>query len=42
MAKSTVERMLAGFGAEISSLDGAGVSGFWLHRNLFGGAERLR
>lgn len=31
-----------GVGAEISSLDGAGVSGFWLHRNLFGGAERLR
>ncbi len=31
-----------GFGAEISSLEGLGVSAFWLHRNLFGGAERLR
>jgi translocation and assembly module TamA len=31
-----------GFGAEIDSSDGLSVSGFWLHRNLFGGAERLR
>ena len=31
-----------GFGAEISSLEGLSVSGFWLHRNLFGGAERFR
>jgi len=31
-----------GFGAEISSLEGATVSAFWLHRNLLGGAERLR
>lgn len=31
-----------GFGAEISTDDGASVSAFWLHRNLFGGAERLR
>ncbi|WP_238987431.1 autotransporter assembly complex protein TamA [Roseovarius dicentrarchi] len=31
-----------GFGAEVSSNEGAGVSAFWLHRNLFGGAERLR
>lgn len=31
-----------GFGAEISSLEGLSVSSFWLHRNLFGGAERLR
>jgi translocation and assembly module TamA len=31
-----------GFGAEISSLEGLGLSAFWLHRNLFGGAERLR
>lgn len=31
-----------GFGAEFSSLNGVGLSGFWLHRNLFGGAERLR
>lgn len=31
-----------GFGFEISSDDGAGASAYWLHRNLFGGAERLR
>ncbi|MGH1368105.1 MAG: autotransporter assembly complex protein TamA [Maritimibacter sp.] len=31
-----------GFGAEVSSLDGLTVSGFWLHRNLLGGAERFR
>jgi translocation and assembly module TamA len=31
-----------GFGAEISSFDGLDLSGFWLHRNLMGGAERLR
>ncbi len=31
-----------GGGAEISTLDGLTLSGFWLHRNLFGGAERLR
>ncbi len=31
-----------GFGAEISSLEGVKLSTFWLHRNLFGGAERLR
>ncbi len=31
-----------GFGAELTSDQGLGLSGFWLHRNLFGGAERLR
>ena len=31
-----------GFGAEVSTQEGATLSGFWLHRNLFGGAERLR
>ena len=31
-----------GVGAELSSLDGLTLSGFWLHRNLLGGAERLR
>ncbi len=31
-----------GFGAELSSQDGVGLSAYWLHRNLFGGAERLR
>jgi translocation and assembly module TamA len=29
------------FGAEISSAEGLSVNGEWLHRNLFGGAERL-
>jgi translocation and assembly module TamA len=31
-----------GFGAEVSSFDGLNLSAYWLHRNLFGGAERLR
>lgn len=31
-----------GFGAELSSLEGLTVSTYWLHRNLLGGAERLR
>lgn len=31
-----------GFSAEYSTVDGALVSGFWLHRNVFGGAERFR
>ncbi len=31
-----------GFGAEISNNEGLGLSAFWLHRNLLGGAERLR
>lgn len=31
-----------GAGAELSSLDGLTLSAFWLHRNLMGGAERLR
>lgn len=31
-----------GAGAELSSLEGVTLTGFWLHRNLFGGAERLR
>ena len=31
-----------GFGAEISSTEGLALSGYWLHRNLLGGAERLR
>lgn len=29
-------------GAEVASLEGVTLSGFWLHRNLFGGAERFR
>lgn len=31
-----------GFGAEYDSEAGVRLSGFWLHRNLLGGAERLR
>lgn len=31
-----------GFGVEIDSQSGGRLSGFWLHRNLRGGAERLR
>jgi len=31
-----------GFGAEYASVDGLTVSGFWLDRNLFGGAEQFR
>lgn len=31
-----------GGGFEISSVDGAKVTGYWLHRNLLGGGERLR
>ncbi|WP_242651066.1 autotransporter assembly complex protein TamA [Yoonia tamlensis] len=31
-----------GFGLEVSSIEGLTVSSFWLHRNLLGGAERLR
>jgi translocation and assembly module TamA len=31
-----------GAGASYSTLDGAGVEGYWEHRNLFGHAERLR
>lgn len=31
-----------GFSAEVNTLDGITVGGFWLHRNLFGGGERLR
>ncbi len=31
-----------GFGATVSSIDGAGVEGFWLHRNILSRSERLR
>jgi translocation and assembly module TamA len=31
-----------GFGGELGSLEGLTLSAFWLHRNLLGGAERLR
>ncbi len=31
-----------GFGAELSSIEGLGLSAYWMHRNLLGGAERFR
>ncbi|MCY4302082.1 MAG: BamA/TamA family outer membrane protein [Aestuariivita sp.] len=31
-----------GFGGEYSTTEGISVSGYWLHRNLMDGAERLR
>lgn len=31
-----------GVGAELASFEGLKLSGFWMHRNLLGGAERLR
>ncbi|MEY3308623.1 MAG: hypothetical protein RLZZ413_2661, partial [Pseudomonadota bacterium] len=31
-----------GVGGEVSTLDGLDVTAFWMHRNMFGGAERLR
>ena len=31
-----------GFGAEVGTTEGLSLEAFWLHRNLFGGAERLR
>lgn len=31
-----------GFGAEYSTIDGFGLTGYWMHRNLFGKGERLR
>jgi translocation and assembly module TamA len=31
-----------GLGAQISSIDGIGLQGYWGHRNLFGNAETLR
>lgn len=31
-----------GFGAEIATDTGLGLNGFWMHRNVMGGAERFR
>ncbi|MEO1550155.1 MAG: autotransporter assembly complex family protein [Pseudomonadota bacterium] len=31
-----------GFGATLSSTEGIGLQGYWMHRNLLGRAERLR
>ncbi|MEM6384634.1 MAG: BamA/TamA family outer membrane protein [Pseudomonadota bacterium] len=40
VAEATPRRF--GFGAEYSTTEGTGFSGFWLHRNFLGGAERFR
>lgn len=41
---TVVEQKLRRIGTafEISTIDGAKVSAYWLHRNLFGGGERFR
>ena len=39
---SDAKRRRVGAGVELASLEGVKLSGFWLHRNLLGGAERLR
>jgi translocation and assembly module TamA len=31
-----------GFGAEVSGSEGLNLSGYWMHRNLFGGGEKLK
>ena len=36
------KRRRLGAGIEVSTVDGLTLSAFWLHRNLLGGAERLR
>ncbi len=36
------KRRRFGFGAEVQSVEGLTFSAFWLHRNLFGGAERFK
>lgn len=40
VAEAPLRRL--GFGAEIASDEGLRLSAYWLHRNLLGGAERLR
>lgn len=39
---SDAKRRRVGAGLELESAEGLTFSAFWLHRNLFGGAERLR
>lgn len=36
------KKRFIGVGATLSSTDGAGIEGYWGHRNLFGRAEKLR
>ena len=40
VAEQTPRRF--GFGAEYSTIEGIRLTGFWLHRNFLGGAERFR
>jgi translocation and assembly module TamA len=40
LAESKPRRI--GFGIELATIEGLTLSSFWLHRNLLGGAERLR
>lgn len=40
LAEAPLRRL--GFGAEVASDEGLRLSAYWLHRNLLGGAERLR
>ena len=40
VAEATPRRF--GFGAEYSTVEGLRLTGFWLHRNFLGGAERFR
>ena len=44
MALTVVEekRRRLGVGVELAAQEGVTISGFWMHRNLFRGAERLR
>lgn len=42
IAVAESRRRVFGVGAKYSTLDGAGVEGYWMHRNLFGRAEKLR
>ncbi|MCB1499770.1 MAG: outer membrane protein assembly factor [Bauldia sp.] len=36
------KRRVIGFGVEYDNVDGFGANAYWMHRNLFGGAEQLR
>ena len=44
VAVDVTERLprIVGFNVRYSTLDGPGLRAYWAHRNLFGGAERLR
>lgn len=36
------KRRVIGFGVNYDNIDGFGANAYWMHRNLFGGAEQLR